>query len=310
MRTVKQLAAVTGIDYETVRYYCTPLPKKNEKGENVGRRGAGLVSPVSRKGRWNQYDDKALFDLLLIGLFRKANFHIREIRDVLQGDPENRDKAFELQEERLLREKRGIERRIRLSRALRLWASDEGSEKDRETILAHELMSLGLDEFIESIASTFGDHEGELREGLSDENGPLAKYVEAEREMASLLIKEGDAHEIAKGMEGATARLAESIESGGGSITHEFMGLVELFHKGESPTGVKTQDALERIYQALQRAGNKFERWAVFICYPALSEGGMLATGIELSFGEGIAEYLSMAILKFADEALKEDKEK
>ena len=85
MRTVKQLAAVTGIDYETVRYYCTPLPKKNEKGENVGRRGAGLVSPVSRKGRWNQYDDKALFDLLLIGLFRKANFHIREIRDVLQG---------------------------------------------------------------------------------------------------------------------------------------------------------------------------------------------------------------------------------
>ena len=148
------------------------------------------------------------------------------------------------------------------------------------------------------------------REGLSDENGPLAKYVEAEREMASLLIKEGDAHEIAKGMEGATARLGESIESGGGSITHEFMGLVELFHKGESPTGAKTQDALERIYQALQRAGNKFERWAVFICYPALSEGGMLATGIELSFGEGIAEYLSMAILKFADEALKEDKEK
>lgn len=32
MRTVKQLAAVTGIDYETVRYYCTPLPKKNERG--------------------------------------------------------------------------------------------------------------------------------------------------------------------------------------------------------------------------------------------------------------------------------------
>lgn len=308
MRTVKQLAAVTGIDYETVRYYCTPLPGKNEKGENVGRRGAGLINPVSRKGRWNQYDDKALFDLLLIGLFRKANFHIREIRDVLQGDPKNRDRAFKLQEERLLKEQREIERRIRLSRALRLWASDEGSEKDRETILAHELISLGFDEFIESMASTFGDHDGELREGLSDETGPLAKYIEAEREMARLLLKEGDAREIAKGMEEATEKLAESTEYSEGSVTREFMGLVELFHEGESPTGAKTQDALERMYQAFQRAGNKFERWAVFICYPALAEGGMLATGIELSFGEGIAEYISKAILKFTDEALKEDK--
>lgn len=112
-------------------------------------------------------------------------------------------------------------------------------------------------------------------------------------------------------MEGTTARLAESIECSGGSITREFMGLVEPFHEGESPTGAKTQNALERLYQALQRAGNKFERWAVFICYPALSEGGMLATGIELSFGEGIAEYLSsMALLKFADEALREGKDR
>lgn len=309
MRTVKQLAAVTGIDYETVRYYCTPLPGKNEKGENVGRRGAGLISPVSRKGRWNQYDDKALFDLLLIGLFRKANFHIREIRDVLQGDLENRDKAFELQEERLLKEQREIERRFRLSRALRLWASDEGSEKDRETILAHELMSLGFDEFIESITSTFGEHEGELREGLSNETGPLAKYFKAEKEIANLLIRESDAHEIAKGMEGATEKLAESVECGEGSVTHEFISLVELFHEGASPTGDKTQAAMERMYQAFLSVGNKFERWAVFICYPALAEGGMLATGIELSFGEGFAEYLSMAILKFADEALKAEKD-
>lgn len=306
MRTVKQLAKVSGIDYETVRYYCTPLPRKNDKGENEGRRGAGLIQAASKRGNWNLYDDKALYDLLVISMFRKADFSIKDIREFQHGDKSAKIAAFDKQEMALRRKREELERQIRLSRALRMWASDEGSEDEREAILLCELLSLGLQEAMEAIAEAFEEVGDELLEAFDDEDGPMSPYHEMERKRTQALLGGEEVSKVVANIEKATEGIQRVEEQDTVKMVELVVALMDGFKNEDPPGSERAQECMEALYSQFTSSVVEVEKEAAFFVYLALDKGGLLATAIELALGEGSVEYLTGALLHFCARALEE----
>ena len=117
LRTVSQLAKLTGIDYETVRYYCTPEKPSNPQEGKRGRKGAGLIEPTCRKGNWNLYDDDALMKLAIAGLMGKSGMSVKDMRNALQGEVDFRELIAD-QEKRLEKKLRSVKEELQTARML------------------------------------------------------------------------------------------------------------------------------------------------------------------------------------------------
>ena len=122
MRTIAELSRITGIDYNTVKYYTKPVEKK----------GAGLLAETERRNGTNYYDDDALIDLMLIGTMCKCGSSHAEIRGVL--DSYELEDAFEKQEISLKRKIQELYRSLRtanlMRRFLQMIEQDDGSRPE------------------------------------------------------------------------------------------------------------------------------------------------------------------------------------
>ncbi len=82
MKTVTQMAALTGISVRTLRYYDT----------------IGLLKPTGlTEGGYRLYDEEALEKLYLILIYRELGFPLKEIGGILQSDDYDRNRILERQ---------------------------------------------------------------------------------------------------------------------------------------------------------------------------------------------------------------------
>ncbi len=99
MRTISQVAELTGISPRTLQYY-----------DEIG-----LLKPskLTQSG-YRLYDDEALQKLQQILLFKELGFKLKEIREILQTPDFDRIKAFQKQKELLLLKRNRTDRLIQL----------------------------------------------------------------------------------------------------------------------------------------------------------------------------------------------------
>ncbi len=105
MKTVKEVSELTGVSVRTLHYYDSiDLLKPTE---------------VTQAG-YRMYDDTALERLQQILLFRELEFPLKEIRDILESEDFDRNKALEQQIELLTLKKEHLDNLITLARGLKL----------------------------------------------------------------------------------------------------------------------------------------------------------------------------------------------
>lgn len=104
MRTVNEVSKLTGVSIRTLHYY-----------DKIG-----LLSPskVTEAG-YRLYDDTALERLQQILLFRELEFSLKEIREILDSDKFDRNKALEQQIKLLTLKKEHLENLIRFARGIK-----------------------------------------------------------------------------------------------------------------------------------------------------------------------------------------------
>ncbi len=87
MRTISQVAELTGVSTRTLQYY-----------DEIG-----LLKPSElTESGYRLYDDEALQKLQQILFFKELGFKLKEIKEILQKPDFDRIKAFKRQKELLL----------------------------------------------------------------------------------------------------------------------------------------------------------------------------------------------------------------
>lgn len=105
MKTVSEVAKITGVSVRTLRYY-----------DHIG-----LLKPskISQTG-YRYYDDKAMERLQQILLYRELQFPLKEIGRILDSPAYDRTRALKQQAELLTLKKEHLENLISLTRGLQL----------------------------------------------------------------------------------------------------------------------------------------------------------------------------------------------
>ena len=299
MRTVAQLADLTGIDYETVRYYCTPeRPVNPEKGAR-GRRGAGLIKPSAKMGRWNLYDDEALFDLAVAGLMGKSGMSVDDMRRALNGDADFSALAQE-QEKRLRKKLRMVDRELRTAGVLRRFF--EALEAKDDDALARSIQDCGM------LAVESLEERVEKDERLAPLKGlkPTKMTQEESKKIDSLL------------------RRRRSIERKGGErnelemVDKEIASLSTVQREGDSIGGFVTRlgelreagrpcddpEALECVKEVHRSFRGVFENLTEELLEPLIRAsvtGSYLAMMLEIGFGEGFVSYILDATKSYCE---------
>lgn len=103
MKTVTQIAALTGISVRTLRYY-----------DNLG-----LLKPTAlTEGGYRLYDDQALERLYLILIYRELGFPLKEIGHILESDDYDRNRILEKQIKMLEQKKTHLQNLIHFALGL------------------------------------------------------------------------------------------------------------------------------------------------------------------------------------------------
>lgn len=105
MRTVNEVSKLTGVSIRTLHYY-----------DKIGLLHPSKVTEVG----YRLYDDTALERLQQILLFRELEFPLKEIREILDSDRFDRNKALEQQIELLTLKKEHLENLITFARGIKL----------------------------------------------------------------------------------------------------------------------------------------------------------------------------------------------
>lgn len=176
MRTISQVAELTGISIRTLQYY-----------DEIG-----LLKPseLTQSG-YRLYDDEALQKLQQILFFRELDFKLKDIREIIEKPDFDRIAAFKKQKELLLLKRNRTDRLIQLLSRLEkgeqcmsfkefdlsdyIHALEDFKSNQAEEVIRHWGSVENFDMFIQKIK----DDESEVAKLAIKQFGSVEKYTEA-----------------------------------------------------------------------------------------------------------------------------------
>lgn len=176
MRTISQVAELTGISIRTLQYY-----------DEIG-----LLKPSElTQSRYRLYDDDALQKLQQILFFKELDFKLKDIREILEKSDFDRIAAFRKQKELLILKRNRTDRLIRLLTRLEkgekcmsfkefdfsdyIHALEDFKSNQAEEVIRHWGSVENFDMFIQKIK----DDESEVAKLAIQQFGSIEKYTEA-----------------------------------------------------------------------------------------------------------------------------------
>ena len=235
MRTISQVAELTGISPRTLQYY-----------DEIG-----LLRPskLTQSG-YRLYNDEALQKLQQILFFKELGFKLKEIKEILQKPDFDRIKAFKKQKELLLLKRNRTDRLIQLLSRLEkgeqcmsfkefdlsdyIKALEDFKNNSTDDIIKHWGSVENFDMFIQKIK----DDETEVAKLAIKQFGSIEKYTEAMKynlehfsEIMDTKLSE-EANELAAQSDllygNLTADLSEDVSSPKvQEIVHELLQLIQ-----------------------------------------------------------------------------------
>ena len=176
MRTISQVAELTGISIRTLQYY-----------DEIG-----LLKPseLTQSG-YRLYDDEALQKLQQILFFRELDFKLKDIREIIEKPDFDRIAAFKTQKELLLLKRNRTDRLIQLLSRLEkgeqcmsfkefdlsdyIHTLEDFKSNQTEEVIKHWGSVENFDMFIQKIK----DDESEVAKLAIKQFGSVEKYTEA-----------------------------------------------------------------------------------------------------------------------------------
>ncbi len=176
MRTISQVAELTGISTRTLQYY-----------DEIG-----LLKPSElTESGYRLYDDEALQKLQQILFFKELGFKLKEIKEILQKPDFDKIKAFKRQKELLLLKRNRTDRLIQLLSRLEkgeqcmsfkefdlsdyITALEDFKNNSTDDVIKHWGSIENFDMFIQKIK----DDEAEVAKLAIKQFGSIEKYTEA-----------------------------------------------------------------------------------------------------------------------------------
>lgn len=176
MRTISQVAKLTGISIRTLQYY-----------DEIG-----LLNPSElTSSGYRLYNDEALQTLQQILFFKELGFQLKEIKEILEEPDFDRIAAFRKQKELLLLKRNRTNRLIQLLSRLEkgeqcmsfkefdlsdyIHALEDFKSNQAETVAKHWGSAENFDLFIQRIK----DNEAEVAKLAIQQFGSIEKYTEA-----------------------------------------------------------------------------------------------------------------------------------
>lgn len=228
MRTIGQIAELTGISTRTLQYY-----------DEIG-----LLKPSAlTQAGYRSYDDEALRELQQILFFKELGFPLKEIREILQRPDFDRMAAFRKQKELLLLKRDRLERLIALLSRL---------EKGEPCM---SLKEFDLSEYLNALEDFKSKRTEEVvRYWGSVENFDLflRKIREDEEQLAKLAIRQfGSVEAYTEAMKHNLDHFSELMEERLSQIPEEvrtedkFLKLAS--HRGEGAASDSVQSLVREI---------------------------------------------------------------
>lgn len=228
MRTISQVAELTGISTRALQYY-----------DEIG-----LLQPSKlTESGYRLYDDEAMQKLQQILFFKELGFKLKEIKEILQKPDFDRIKAFKRQKELLLLKRNRTDRLIQLLSRL---------EKGEQCMSFKEFDLSDYIAALEDFKSNSTDDV--IRHWGSIENFEMfiQKIKDDESQVAKLAIQQfGSIEKYTEAMKYNLEHFSELMDNRHSQIPEE-MGTDDKFlklasHKGEDTTSDSVQNIVQEI---------------------------------------------------------------
>lgn len=176
MKTISQVAKLTGVSIRTLQYY-----------DEIGLLKSSELTPAG----YRLYDEHALQNLQQILFFRELDFPLKDIIKIMQNPDFDRIAAFKKQKELLLLKRNRTDRLIQLLSRLEkgeqcmsfkefdlsdyIHALEDFKSKQTEEVIKHWGSVKNFDMFIQKLK----DNESEVAKLAIQQFGSIEKYTEA-----------------------------------------------------------------------------------------------------------------------------------
>ena len=285
MRTISQVAELTGISIRTLQYY-----------DEIG-----LLKPsgLTQSG-YRLYDEEALQKLQQILFFRELGFKLKDIREIIEKPDFDRIAAFKKQKELLLLKRNRTDRLIQLLSRLEkgeqcvsfkefdlsdyIHALEDFKSNQTETVIKHWGSVENFDMFIQKIK----DDESEVAKLAIKQFGSIEKYTEA--------MKHNLEH-FSEIMENWYAQIPEEMRT-----EDKFLKLAS--HKGEDVVSESVQNIVtEIITSALASAPNLLIGNTANYCKTIIDtySNDYLSKVMDTQYGVGSSEYIVKAFRYYSE---------
>jgi DNA-binding transcriptional MerR regulator len=215
MLTVKEVSKVTGVSIRTLHYY-----------DQIG-----LLEPTEiTEAGYRLYDDIALERLQQILLFRELEFPLKEIKEILESDNFDRNKALKQQIELLTLKKEHIENLINFARGIKLTGVKNMDFKAFD--------SSKIDEYTKKAKRQWGDTDAYKEFESKEKNRTKEESDRLGKDMMNLFVEFGEMMEAGmspeeEGVQIQVKKLQDYITENFYQCTNEILqGLGKMYAGG------------------------------------------------------------------------------
>ncbi len=291
MRTISQVAELTGISTRTLQYY-----------DEIG-----LLKPTElTKSGYRLYDDEAMQKLQQILFFKELGFKLKEIKEILQKPDFDRIKAFKRQKELLLLKRNRTDRLIQLLSRLEkgeqcmsfqefdlsdyISALEDFKNSSTDDIIKYWGSIENFDLFIQKIK----DDESEVAKLAIQHFGSIEKYTETMK------------HNLEHFSELMETQLTEEVEEIGKQSDILYGKLTaDLSEDVSSP---KIQSIVYELLQFIQKNST-----SVFLDKPCINvlidtySSDYIKSMTDSKYGKGASDYIVKALRYYSENNIPEN---
>lgn len=291
MKTISQVAKITGISIRTLQYY-----------DEIG-----LLKPSALTlSGYRMYDDEALQTLQQILFFKELGFQLREIREILKKPDFDRIAAFTKQKELLLLKRNRIDRLIQLLSRL---------EKGEQRMSFKEF---DLSDYIEALENFKNNSKDDIIKhwgSIENFNMFIQKIKDDESELAKLAIKQfGSVEKYTEAMKYNLEHFSEIMEKQLAEVPESALQIDDLYKQLFSSTDKDvSSDEVQHIVQeivslmkeniSIDLLGETY--WNTVI---ETYSNDYFKTITDTKYGKGASDYIVKAFLHYTKNNFQEIK--
>lgn len=292
MRTVGDLALLTGISVNTIKYYAKPYQPGKEGQRSTG---AGYLTPTSGKNGVRQFDDDDLIMAYIIGLLHESKIDQETIRGLCQNE-DRFSKTIECGLAQIEKERAELERREQILKTLQRAATElDSDDESSEDAFLNDMLSLAVDSAMKHLCEHWSKSPEQLKGITIDaETRRLSRDLYKLAVERKNLVAQGATSQEIQEIDDQITHTSQKLNPNGETDSNVILELLALCKDDAGLGTTAVQDAVGNLkatmFQAVSLPNSLFEE-----CVKATFTGNSIAVLLDL-MEEGFVKWLLKAV--------------